>query len=162
MNPTLFPALAFTRMMSGHLTGIVDSDRPSEGGSFEATLHREIAMLGAVDPAGISRAPVRYEFPPGAAPEAFKSAWSSVSAGMDPGDRMTYELEIWGRLHPEFSSVDQEGSSQPPREDDPETYRAIIQNHLDSMATRPELYTSEYLRDAKAVYQRLLDHMTLH
>lgn len=98
---------------------------------------------------------VNYEFPPAAAPLVFKEAWEIATEGMDPGDRMTYELRIWGNLHPEYSSLPGETPMAAPPEGDLSTYRGIVKHLLESLELRPELYTRDQLFKDNAFFGKL-------
>lgn len=74
---------------------------------------------------------------------------------------MTYEIQIWGRLHPEQSCVGNDETITPLQGDDLASYEGILRNHLESMATRPELYSRDQLQNDKAFYGRLLNLLAL-
>lgn len=97
----------------------------------------------------------KYEFPPAKAPIAFKEAWKSATEGMDPGVRMTYELEFWGNLHPEFSRISDSTPVAAPSEGDLTSYQSIILKFLESLDTRPELYARDQLQKNKAFFGKL-------
>jgi hypothetical protein len=132
-----------------------NSPRPSAGNDFSALLASQMATQKAMRVTSGGDHLVRVEFPPSEAPDAFRKAWEMATNGMDSQDKMTYELQIWGNLHPEYCCIPGGEPLVGPPESSLSSYQEILKNFLESLETRPELYSTAQLVKDKAFFGNL-------
>ena len=101
---------------------------------------------------GISRICI---FPPLDAPESFKNAWLAATRDMSEKDYFTYELVLWGALHPIDARTMQTVEGAPTEAES--SYSRILKELLESNERfRGFLAPGQYERD-KGFYNKLLD-----
>ena len=92
-------------------------------------------------------------FPPLDAPESFKTAWLSATADMSEADYFTYEMVLWGALHPMDGGTLETVQGFPT--DDELSYRRILKLLLEANERfRSYLAPGQYERD-KAFFNKL-------
>jgi hypothetical protein len=93
-------------------------------------------------------------FPPLDAPRSFKNAWLAATRDMREADYLTYELVLWGALHPMDGRTMQTVQGLP--SDEESSYGRILRDLLEANECfRAFLAPGQYERD-KAFYTRLL------
>jgi len=93
-------------------------------------------------------------FPPLDAPESFKNAWLAATRDMSEGDYFTYELVLWGALHPMDSRTMQTVGGL--ATDEESSYSRILRELLEANERfRSFLAPGQYERD-KVFYNKLL------
>jgi hypothetical protein len=98
-------------------------------------------------------------FPPLDAPESFKTAWLSATKDMAEADYFTYEIVLWGALHPISTSTMKTVQGLPT--DEASSYSLILKQLLEANERfRAFLAPGQYDRD-KAFYNKLLGLLPL-